>query len=404
MSGAVLSVSNLSKKYSRNLRRSLRYALSDVARELWPRSTGEVGLRKGEFWALDDVSFELKAGESMAIVGRNGAGKSTLLKLLYGLIKPDRGEVRIRGRTEALIELGTGFNGLLSGRENIRVGAVLHGLDGRRTERLVDEVADFAGLEQFIDAPFQSYSTGMRTRLAYALASHLNPDLLLVDEVLAVGDVSFQRKCFAHMRSYLQNGGALLLVSHNVYQVQALCQEGLLLDHGRTVFTGTAVESINRMFEMARAAEPAPAAAADSGEDVVIEALEAVPTAGTALRTGEEMRVTIRYRSRARVDAAWGFGIWTEDEWICVAGAYQEGAVSIGPGGGTLTCLVPRLPLLPGRYSMRAALVDPKTRYPMALFGWKSAALSIDVTAEPNVVINGLMRLNQLTIIDAEWQ
>src|SRR5688572_9077508 len=212
MTDKVLTVSDLSKRYSQSLRRSLAYAVRDFGRELWPWASGEPRLRKGEFWALDGISFSLGRGEAMGIVGHNGAGKSTLLKALYGLIKPDRGEIRIRGRTEALIELGTGFNGLLSGRENVMVGAVLHGFDSGRARRLVDQVVDFAELAEFIDAPVQSYSSGMRARLAYALASQLEPDLLLVDEVLAVGDVTFQRKCFNHMRAYLDNGGALLFV------------------------------------------------------------------------------------------------------------------------------------------------------------------------------------------------
>ena len=189
---AILSVAHVSKKYAQQLRRSLWYGARDIARELVPFGSNESPLRPGEFWALDDVSFELERGSSLAVVGGNGAGKSTLLKILYGLLKPDRGEVRVRGRMEALLELGTGFNPLLSGRENVGVGAALHGFDGRQTSALLERVIDFAELGEFIDAPLQAYSTGMKTRLAYALSANLEPDVLLVDEVLAVGDVAFQ--------------------------------------------------------------------------------------------------------------------------------------------------------------------------------------------------------------------
>ena len=400
----VLEVAGVSKKYARQLSRALAYGLRDIAGELWPGPARPARLRRGEFWALQDLDFSLRAGESLAVMGHNGAGKSTLLKILYGLIKPDEGTVRVNGRTEALIELGTGFNPLLSGLENIEIGAALHGLGRSETSRLAEEVIHFAELAEFAETPLQSYSSGMKARLAYALASHLKPDLLLVDEVLAVGDVAFQRKSVNHMRGYLQQGGSLLLVSHNVYQIQAVCQRGILIDHGRLAFAGTAVETVNRMFELSRGPEPAVAAGAPSDEAVVIESLTARPATGSMLKTGEEMRVSIRYRTRERIHAAWGFGIWTEDQWICVTGAYEENGRSLGPGTGELECVVPRLPLLPGRYQMRAVLVDPATRYPFALYGWTDRGIWIDVGSDASAVINGQKRLNQLTTTDVDWK
>jgi ABC-type polysaccharide/polyol phosphate transport system ATPase subunit len=278
-------VSGLSKKFAKQLRHSLAYGLRDIAHELVPsRRVGT--LRAGEFWAVDDVSFDVRPGESLAIVGNNGAGKSTLLKMLFGLIKPDRGEIRISGRTEAIIELGTGFSGLLSGRENIEAGAALHGLSRRRTQNLIDQVIDFAGIEEFIDAPVQSYSSGMKARLSYALSAQLNPDLLLVDEVLAVGDLAFQRKCVSHMRSYLEQGGALLLVSHNTYQIQAVCRRGMMLDQGRTVFAGSAVDTLDHMFEHGAARAPLAPRIADGDDPVVIEAVSAEAPSGAALHGG----------------------------------------------------------------------------------------------------------------------
>jgi lipopolysaccharide transport system ATP-binding protein len=399
----VLEVAGLSKKYARQLRLALAYGLRDIARELWPAPPRPARLRSGEFWALEDLDFSLGPGESLAVMGHNGAGKSTLLKILYGLLKPDSGTVRVRGRTEALIELGTGFNPLLTGLENIEIGAALHGLGRAETSRLVEDVIDFAELAEFAEAPLQSYSSGMKARLAYALASHLKPDLLLVDEVLAVGDLSFQRKCVNHMRDYLRHGGSLLLVSHNVHQIQAVCQRGILLDHGRLAFAGTAVETVTRMFEMSRKAEPAVAVAEANDQPIAIESLSALSANGIALRTGEEMRVTLHYNCRERVDAAWGFGIWTEDQWICVTGAYEEKSRALRPGTGTLECVVPRLPLLPGRYQLRAVLVDPVTRYPLSLFGWEGAGLEIDVVSNANAIVNAQKRLSQLTTIDVDW-
>lgn len=214
-----LSVSNLSKKYCGDLKKALFYGLGDIAGEMSGRQWWAGRLRPGEFWALDDISFDVRRGEAVAVIGRNGAGKSTLLRVIYGLLKPDMGQVRIAGRSEAIIELGTGFNPLLTGRENIEVGASLHGLDPDATGRLLEAVIDFAELAEFIDAPLLSYSSGMKARLAYSLAAHLGPDLLLVDEALAVGDLAFQHKCIRHMRQFVQGGGSLLLVSHNVQQI-----------------------------------------------------------------------------------------------------------------------------------------------------------------------------------------
>ena len=232
----VISATRLSKRYCRDLRRSLWYGLGDIAREITRRSAHDrsVELREAEFWALKDVSFELGRGESLAVIGANGAGKSTLLKVLYGLVKPDAGRVRIAGRVGALIELGTGFNPVLSGRENVYVNAAILGFSRAKVERLMDEITDFAGIGEFIDTPVQYYSSGMQARLTYAVAAHMTPDVLLVDEVLAVGDIAFQHKCFTHMQRYLDAGGSLLFVSHNPYQIQAICRRGIVLEKGQS--------------------------------------------------------------------------------------------------------------------------------------------------------------------------
>jgi lipopolysaccharide transport system ATP-binding protein len=399
----VLSVDGVSKKFCHQLRRALAYGLRDIAGELIPGGHARGHLRPDEFWVLRDVSFELKAGESLAVVGRNGAGKSTLLKILAGLLKPDAGQARVAGRTEALIELGTGFNPLLTGRENIAIGAALHGLDGAGTRRLTDEVIDFSELEPFIDSPLQSYSSGMKARLAYALSAHLEPDLLLVDEVLAVGDVSFQRKSVNHMRRYLDRGGSLLLVSHNAYQIQAVCKRGIVLDQGKLAFAGTAVEALNHLFESV----PAQALAhhrSTTASTLRIESVTAHAAGSDTLRTGEPMGITLDYCADEDVEASWGFGVWTSDQWVCITGAYEEGRRLLPKGRGQLSCTIPSLPLLPGRYIVRAVVVDPETRYPHALFGWNDAGLPIHVSALPSPILNGQAQINQLMTVDVDWE
>jgi lipopolysaccharide transport system ATP-binding protein len=404
MSGdAILSVSHLSKKYCRALRRALWYGVVDVARELLP-ITQPAALRRGEFLALDDVSFEVRRGESLAIVGANGAGKSTLLRILYGLLKPDRGEVRLRGRVEALIELGTGFNPLLTGRENIGVGAALYGLTRRETNALFEEVVDFAEIAEAIDAPVQSYSSGMKARLAYALAAHLKPDILLVDEVLAVGDAAFQRKCVNHMNAYLERGGALLLVSHNTYQIQALCQRGILLERGRLVFGGSAIETLNAMFAQRFGDESQTRISAPAIGPIVITEVLAEPLQSDEIRAGDPLRITIRYRADEAVSVAWGFSIWTADQWVCVCGSSDLTRRTLAAGEGELTCIIPRLPLVGGRYSLRAGIQDFDTKLPLALYGWHDAAAVLDVRADATLLANAQMQLNQLVTVDVEWQ
>lgn len=410
----VLSVSGLSKKYCGSLRRALWYGMTDIVRELVPFGSPDAGLRAGEFWALEDLSFEVGEGESLAIVGPNGAGKSTLLKILYGLLKPDRGEVRVRGRVEALIELGTGFNPLLSGRENVHGGAAIHGLDARATGELLERVIDFAELGEFIDAPLQSYSAGMKARLSYALAAQLQPDVMLVDEVLAVGDLAFQRKCAMHMLDYLNGGGSLLLVSHNTYHIQSVCTRGILLDRGRAVFAGTAVETLHAMFERRLGGAAAEAEGAGSlrlrpGQappigPVTIDEVCAIPAEGDAIRTREPLRIEVRYRADAPVDVLWGFSIWTADQWVRIAGENDMRRRTLDAGTGVLTCVIPRLPLLGGRYALRAAIVDYHTRQPLALYGWHDAAAVLEVRSSASLVSNAQLTMQQLVTIDVDWE
>jgi ABC-type polysaccharide/polyol phosphate transport system ATPase subunit len=395
----LLSASHVSKKFARQLRRSLWYGVRDTARELLLRS-GPTGLRPGEFWAVDDVSFELARGESLALIGGNGAGKSTLLKVLFGLLKADRGEVHVRGEMAALIELGTGFQPQLTARENIRLVAALNGFSARDTAELHERVADFAGLGDLIEAPVQSYSTGMRARLAYSLAAQLDPAILLVDEVLAVGDLSFQRKCAMHMSGFLDRGGSLLFVSHNTHQVQSLCRRAILLDQGRQVFAGSATEALTRMFELRLSdASTAPPSAPAMDGPVVIRGIRVEPAIGEAIFTGEPLRLFLDYEAKEAIDVYWGFSIWTWDQWICVAGEHDPQRQRLEPGTGTFTGRLPRLPLVGGKYSVHAAVLDFQTHQPIAL----ACPATLDVLSGTGATGNSQMASNQLVRVDVDW-
>ena len=235
MSDVLIKVENVSKKFCRDLKKSLWYGVKDVAGELVGRGSSKEALRPGEFWSVDDLSFELKRGECLGLIGPNGAGKSTLLKMLNGLIKPDRGQITIRGRVGALIELGTGFNPILTGRENIYVNGAVLGFTREEIDRKFDAIVEFAEMGEFIDAPVQNYSSGMKVRLGFAVAAQMEPDVLLIDEVLAVGDTGFRAKCFNSINKMLKNA-AVIFVSHSMPEVNRICNDICVLNKGTIAF------------------------------------------------------------------------------------------------------------------------------------------------------------------------
>ena len=233
MSDTLITVDNVSKKFCRRLKRSLWYGMKDLGAELIGRNNSHRELRKDEFWAVKDVSIELKRGDTLGLIGRNGAGKTTLLRMLNGLIKPDSGRIEIKGRMQALIALGAGFNPILTGRENIYVNASVLGIRKAEVDCRFDEIVDFSGIEEFINTPVQSYSSGMAVRLGFAVAAHMDPDILLVDEVLAVGDEGFQSKCLNKIGELKKKGTAIILVSHNMHTISTFANEVILMNNGK---------------------------------------------------------------------------------------------------------------------------------------------------------------------------
>jgi lipopolysaccharide transport system ATP-binding protein len=236
-SDPAIAVRGLAKRYRLGeadvLHGSVRDAFSNLVARALHRARGRRGGERDTIWALDHVSFEVPRGEVLGIIGRNGAGKTTLLKILSGITEPTDGEARIWGRVGSLLEVGTGFHGDLTGRENIFLNGAILGMKRREIERKFDEIVDFAEVERFIDTPVKRYSSGMYLRLAFAVAAHLEPDILIVDEVLAVGDASFQRKCLGKMGEVSGEGRTVLLVSHNMSAITSLAHRCLWLENGR---------------------------------------------------------------------------------------------------------------------------------------------------------------------------
>lgn len=236
-------VQHVCKKYSRHASSHLNYSLSDLWREIFGVRQ-DLSLRTDEFLAVDHVSFHLEQGQSLALIGRNGSGKTTLLKMMNGLIKPDAGTILIDGRVQALINLQAGFNPALSGIDNIYNAGALMGLKGRQIRSIVDEIVDFSELEEFIDSPVETYSSGMMARLGFSIAICLQPDLLLIDEILAVGDYAFQNKCFTRMHQIKKQGVSIVLVSHSHTHVVQICEHAIWLHRGVVKKKGPAQETV----------------------------------------------------------------------------------------------------------------------------------------------------------------
>ena len=243
----LIRVEGIGKKYCRSLKRSLWYGVVDMTRETLGLKR-KAQLRKDEFWAVKDISFELRRGECLGLIGHNGAGKSTLLKVLNGLLLPDTGRMTISGRVDALIELGAGFNPVLSGKENIYINGALLGFSKSEIDKKYDAIVDFAEIRENVNMPVRNYSSGMKVRLGFAIAAQMEPDVLLIDEVLAVGDVGFVLKCFNAIDRLLPNT-AVIFVSHSMPMVSRVCSSILLLEKGETLFQGNDVsEGIDRYY------------------------------------------------------------------------------------------------------------------------------------------------------------
>lgn len=296
---------------------------------------GRAGRRhRQSFWALDDVTLDIRAGETIGLIGHNGSGKSTLLKMIGGIIEPTSGTVRERGRLAALLELGAGFHPDLTGRENVFLNASVLGLSREETEAQFDDIVAFANIGDFIDTQVKFYSSGMYVRLAFAVAVHTDPDILLVDEVLAVGDEAFQRKCMDRIRQFQHEGRTIILVSHSLDQVVDLCGRSVLLDHGKIVYDGNptiAVAKFRDLLEERRLEERATDAAnARTGGAAVttVVARASDPRSGGALRRGDDLEIVVTvaadhlddWACRIQIDDKMGQKVYvTGTDWLGVA-------------------------------------------------------------------------------------
>lgn len=367
----LIRVEGAGKRFCRDLQRSLFYGLQDIAAEFLLRSGDRAELRPKEFWALGDVSFEVRRGECLALLGRNGAGKTTLLKLLNGLIKPDQGRVLIGGRVGALIALGAGFNPVLTGRENVYVNAAVLGISKRDIDRRLDEIIAFAEMQEFIDAPVQSYSSGMQMRLGFAVATAIKPDVLLLDEVLAVGDTSFRMRCFQRIGEIIKDT-AVVFVSHDVVQVARICNRALVLKSGRCHFMGEIGAALDAYAALAEGGEPArPTVLRHPAVKEMTCTVE-----NLMIQAGQSARIVLTFDMSHRLVPGLGLFALYANEMAHVQGEFTALLPEVPAGRSCFTADFGPLHLRKGRYHLAVTLMDESRKIPI-VHGLNLATLDV---------------------------
>lgn len=379
-SEVLIRVENVGKVFCGNLKKSLVYGVQDSVREMlpWlkPRQMDDQGLpvlRPGEFWANRGISFELRRGECLGLIGRNGAGKTTLLKMLNGLIKPDVGSIEMRGRVGALIALGAGFNPVLTGRENVYANGSILGLSKSEIDEKIEEIIDFAEIGDFINSPVQSYSSGMQVRLGFAVATALHPDVLILDEVLAVGDASFRNKCYQRI-SAIQKTASVIFVSHNMQQVARICDKILVLSKGQKVYLGDKDDGV-RCYEELNSN--------DKSEEHFLK-FEApfsdlsITSETTALKSGDPFELNIRYEASTLLKSPTiRLMFYNASSGFAADATFrsEEFQITLSPGRGTWTLGIPYLPLKNGAYKLGVTIIGDNG----SIIAWSYKQIEIQV-------------------------
>jgi lipopolysaccharide transport system ATP-binding protein len=362
----VITIEGLSKRYQIGARRpqegSFRDSLMSALKQPMNLVRGN-GQRREDFWALKDVSFNVEQGEVIGIIGRNGAGKSTLLKILSRITDPTAGRIEMSGRVGSLLEVGTGFHPELTGRENIYLNGSILGMSRRDIRRNFDEIVDFAEVDRFIDTPVKYYSSGMYVRLAFAVAAHLEPEILIVDEVLAVGDAAFQKKCLGKMGNIAKRGRTVLFVSHNAAAVEALCHRACRLKDGKLVDFGSARDVVSGYLEEVSLTRSIPLRDRKDrqGEGHVrlvgYSFLDGQGRSTEVIASGQDLSILLSFEatnSGQLGGLVFGIGIFTLQAQNLIQCSNELVGVEFDklPNSGQVMCRLPRLPLAPGMFSI----------------------------------------------------
>ena len=396
----VIKVEHLSKKYCKFLKKSMYYGMMDIGRNMFGLASHSERLKNGEFWALDDLSFDVKKGETLGVIGANGSGKTTLLKLLNGIFWPDRGRIAIKGRVGVLIEVGAGFHPLLTGRENIYINSAILGMAKKEVDKKFDAIVEFSDIGDFLDTPVKYYSSGMFVRLGFAIAVHCDPDILLIDEVLAVGDLGFRMKCTEKIKEMQRNQKTIIYVSHELETVKRICRRCLWLNDGRLEMVGNPNQVVdlcadymknNRLREV-------------SGIGVGVEHVNIIKAwtedengkERNEFNFGENITVRVKYSLLKPVeDLIFGIAIFTGDN-ICISALHTGlDRVKIGQklGMNEVALVYPNIHLLSGTFYLDIGFFENMAVTP---FVYASRVCKIGVKSP--FLADGLL------VIDHRWE
>ena len=409
----IIQARNISKQYRIGARQAaystLRESISGFVRAPLNRLRANRAAADNMIWALRDVSFHVEAGEVVGIIGRNGAGKSTLLKVLSRITEPTTGEIDLHGRVGSLLEVGTGFHPELTGRENIFLNGAILGMKRTEIAEKFDEIVAFAEVEKFVDTPVKHYSSGMYMRLAFSVAAHLEPEILLIDEVLAVGDAAFQKKCLGKMGDVAKQGRTVLFVSHNMTAIRSLCTRGIFLSSGQVSFQGTAAAAIDHYIselssvqadevDLSRTSRPHGA-----GETLQIASIRIYSEDRRAvIRAGDPIDLELGFNVKRGVDeVAFGVAVSSQDNVNVVEcrSSHHYGAIStLEPGEYSLRCRIDRNVLSPGIYSLSVG-----ARSSRVFLDYVPGAITFEVYSDESLGSIWLEDVGGFIRLQSEW-
>lgn len=362
MSDTVIKVEGVSKKYCRTLKHTMLYGVTDISRQFLGVSQHTENLREGEFWSVDDVSFELKRGECLGLIGPNGSGKSTLLKMLNGIFMPDRGMIEVNGRVGALIEVGAGFHPLLTGRENIYINGAILGMSKQEIDKKLDSILDFAGIGDFIDSPVKYYSSGMYVRLGFAVAAHLKPEILLIDEVLAVGDVAFRLKCFNHIKKLINDGVAIIFVSHNISEIVRVCNSGIFINEGKSAYKNYIHEAIHQYQKLSYVKAKSMIISKNTPFKIInVQTFDTAGNKKTDFLSGDDIIIQISYESNIISDNSIFLIKLVSQElgpFSSFTNLVSNKYIPLEIGKGNIYVQIINIPLVSGSYSIEVHVYD----------------------------------------------
>jgi lipopolysaccharide transport system ATP-binding protein len=410
-----IRVDHVSKKFCRYLRKSMLYGMHDIGRNLLRMSTKPDRLRKHEFWAVDDVSFELHRGETLGIIGPNGSGKSTILKMLNGIFMPDKGKIEINGRVGALIEIGAGFHPLLTGRENISVNGAILGMSKEEIDDKFDDIVEFADIGDFLDTPVKHYSSGMYVRLGFAVAVHCHPEILLVDEVLSVGDAGFRGRCAKKMNDIKKEGTTVVFVSHDMNAVMHICDKVLWLENGHIVNAGEPRDIVLSYLDnvekasMLMAREPF-SDAISANTPIKIDKIILVDEEGRETYEfgyNDDLRVHIHYLADKNVSRAY-FAVLVgtvSGECLFLAHMRSDGNAPIKVANkGVVKCKFNSVPLLPNTYMVGIAVIAEDGATPYIYTTWLKKFRIKRIKDEGMIPVGAGSQYPPFTFVPYEWE